>query len=323
MTVSKKFAAALLLFGLFATSAATAAVHPVTLRPAITVDGPEVTVGDLFTGAEETADITVSVAPAPGKKLYFKASYVAAVARRVGLHWRVPPGLQRVVVTRASQVVPHEEIVNAITDALGAYLEPNTFDVQISSRYLMLHVAPNDMPTVAVENMNFDQRSGRFTAAVLAPASDPTAVRTRISGRAFKVAEIPVLNRRMTTGEVIGAGDIEWVKVRSGRLSRNIIRNDDELIGMSIRRGSRVGRPVRVTDVQRPVVVAKGSKVVMELNTSFMSLSAAGRAMENGGQGDLVRVRNLRSHKVVEGTVIAPGKIAVDLVTNKIAVNDQ
>ena len=322
MNVTKNLVvAACLLLGLVSVSAA--AVQNVTLRPAITVNGSEITIGDLFIGADDKADVTLSVAPAPGQKLYFKASYIAAVARRLGLFWRLPPGLRHVVVTRASQIVPQQDILDAITEALGAFMEPNTFDVQVSSRNLLLHVAPDAMPTVAVENMNFDQRSGRFTASVLAPANDPAAVRMQVSGRTFKITEIPVLNRRLSSGDVIAAKDIDWIKVRSRRLTRNIARSDDELIGMSIRRGSRIGRPIRLSDVQRPVLVARGSRVVMELNTKFMSLSASGSALENGGQGDVVRIRNLRSHKVIEGTVTGPGKVVVELVSNKIAANNK
>lgn len=324
MNVTKTIvAAACLLVGLISVATASAAVRHVTLRPAITVDGPEVTIGDIFIGAKDKAGVALSVAPAPGQKLYFKASYVAAVTRRLGLLWRLPPGLRHVVVTRASQIVPQQDILDAITDALGAFMEPNTFDVQVTSRNFLLHVASDALPTVAVENMNFDQRSGRFTASVLAPANDPAAIRTQISGRAFKVTEVPVLNRRLSSGDVITAKDLDWIKVRSRRLTRNIARSDDELIGMSVRRGSRIGRPIRLSDVQRPVMVAKGSRVVMELETKYMSLSASGSALENGGQGDVVRIRNLRSHKIVEGTVTGPGKVVVDLVSNKIAVNNK
>ncbi len=325
MTIAKNIVAGLcLLIGLSAL--ADAAPHPVKLRPAIVVDGSEITVGDLFSGAEqagEVADITISLAPAPGRKVYFKTSYLAAVARRIGLHWQRPPGLKKVAVTRSSQIIPRQDVIEAITDALDGIVEPESYDVQVSTRYLNLHVSRTALPTVAVENLNFDQRSGRFTATLLAPADDPAGTRTRVSGRIHETTEIPTLKRRLNPGDVITARDIEWLKVRNRKINRNIVRNDGELIGMSLKRGTRVGRPIRISDIQRPIVVKKGSKVVMELRTNFMTLTAAGKALENGGQDDVIQIVNLRSRKTIQATVIAPGKVTVDLAPRKIAASAQ
>ncbi len=63
---------------------------------------------------------------------------------------------------------------------------------------------------------------------------------------------------------------------------------------------------------QDPVVVAKGSLVTIVLKTPTMILTAQGRAVEDGGRGDVIRVMNTRSKKIVEGVVSRPGTVSVE-----------
>jgi flagellar basal body P-ring formation protein FlgA len=60
------------------------------------------------------------------------------------------------------------------------------------------------------------------------------------------------------------------------------------------------------------VVVAKGALVTLILQTPSMRLTARGRALDEGGIGDSIRVANAQSRTVVAGVVLANGQVAVD-----------
>ena len=72
------------------------------------------------------------------------------------------------------------------------------------------------------------------------------------------------------------------------------------------------GRAIRSTNVRRPVLVEKGSLVTMSLDRPGMSLSARGKARDNGSEGDTVRIANAQSSNIVEArvTVTPLGKLA-------------
>jgi flagella basal body P-ring formation protein FlgA len=76
----------------------------------------------------------------------------------------------------------------------------------------------------------------------------------------------------------------------------------------------RPGEPVRASEVQRPVVVPKGGLVTLVLTTSGMQLTARGRALEDGGEGDAIRVANAQSHTLVEGIVSGAGRVTIPLL---------
>lgn len=292
----------------------------VILRDSVTVKSKLVRLGDLFANAGEKADVTVAYAPAPGKQAYFDARWLYRVARTYGLQWR-PLGVQdQILVQRESQVIPREEIEDSILAALTKYGVGTSISLELSNRSLRLYVPSDALATVGVEDISYEPRTGRFSAIIKAPAGDPRAARNRVTGRIHKMTEIPVLARRMLAREVISKGDIKWIKMRSDRLRRGTVLDDNELIGMAVKRGLRPGLPIQTSAVQRPILVIKGSLVTIILKAPKMTLTVQGKALENGADGDTVRITNTQSNKVIEAEVTGVAKVAV-LPTGFVAMN--
>ena len=292
----------------------------VVLRESVSVKSKLVRLNDLFSGTGEKADIAVAYAPVPGKRAIFDSRWLYRVARAYGLNWR-PLGLQdQIVVERESQMITREEIEDSIRVALidrGA--DPNT-KVELSNRMMRLYVASDVAASVGVEDVSYEPRTGRFTAILVAPAGDPGATRTRVTGRLHRETDVPVPARRIQANEVITERDIKWVKVRQNRLPRGVIIDINELIGKSPKRWLRAGIPVRAANVQPPILVPKGSLVTIYLKVPRMMLTAQGKALENGSDGDVIRINNTQSNKVIEAEVTGVAKVAV-LPPGKIVMN--
>ena len=64
----------------------------------------------------------------------------------------------------------------------------------------------------------------------------------------------------------------------------------------------------------------KGSLVTLILQTPKMTLTARGKALQPGSEGDVIRINNLQSNTVVEAEVVASGRVMVRLTTT-IALN--
>jgi len=67
-----------------------------------------------------------------------------------------------------------------------------------------------------------------------------------------------------------------------------------------------------------PKLVARGKLVTLLIETPFMNLSAQGKALQDGSAGDVVRVLNLQSDRVIEGIAESDGVVRV-LSTQKVA----
>jgi len=283
-----------------------------TPRPGpIIVDGPWVTLGDLFTDTGAVADVRVSAAPAPGQSMILSVREIATIAGANGIDW-APGGATGLTVERAGDLVPRTLILKILADALSATSLRNMAP-EISNSSFAMYVARGAGNAVAVENLDFDPTRGNFSAILVAPAGDPAAVRVAVRGRAYEVIEVPVLIRAVAVGGVIIDADLGWIDMRVDRMRSNMITTYTGLAGQSPKRPLRINEPVRSTDVQRPVVIAKGETVLMIVEAPGIVLTAVGRALADAGAGEPVQVVNTQTHKTVEGIVYGPGQVHIDL----------
>lgn len=291
-------------------------VHAAELRPAVTVSGETVTLGDIFDNAGKAAHVVIANAPAPGLRSEISVSRISLAARRNGIEWRNDAGLSHIVVARSGIAVPEEEVASAIAAAIGAQSTglPSAAQLQIdfTNGAAGVQVADNAEISVNVEQIAFNRRNGSFTAILRAPAGDMLSPLHRVTGRAYPVSDVPVLNRDMRPGDVVRHSDIDWVRVPSNRIGQNAITSLDQLLGMSPRYQARSGEPLRLADMVPPVVVQKGAQVDMLLTSGTLTLIARGRALENGAVGDIINVLNTRSNRTLRGVVDGPNSIRVD-----------
>lgn len=305
--------------------AAAASIAPaeVRLRETLVVQGPDITLGDVFEGVDGAAAAAfVASAPPPGQRLLLRSGNLQFLAARNGVQWRRPERATRIVVTRAGDVVPRTAILAALKAAIQDLGVPGPLEIELRDQGRKLVVAKGSDASVEVERLNFDRRTGRFTATLSAPAGDPAASRLRATGRAVRMAEVPVLRRAAARGDIISADDIDWLLLPVDKLNHAFITDADDLVGMAARRTVRPGRPVRARDIRRPVMVKKGALVTMTLTSPSIIIIATGRAEEAGGEGDLIRVRNIQSRNVVQGLITGPTDVIIRARRRLISTNN-
>jgi flagella basal body P-ring formation protein FlgA len=290
-----------------ATPAADVTPVPV-LRERLSVEGGEVRLGDLFLNAGRHANVVVAEAPAAGARLVLDAKALYRLARTYGLEWRPASAQARAVVERQSVVVDPDELRRMIEDALAAKgLDPAQLSVQVASQ--RLEVPLNAV--LAVEAIATQPGNPRFSAVVAAQVEGATVQRKNVNGRLAQAVEVPVLTRPLRPGEVITMADVGWARLGDGRIPPGVAIDPDELVGLAPKRTVRAGVPIRASDLGRPVQVAKGAIVTMVLRGPSMQLTARGRALEPGSDGQMIRVANLQSQTVVEAVVTGPGEVSV------------
>ncbi len=285
----------------------------VTLRISSVVEDDVVRLRDLFDGIAEPAlaETPVAKSPQPGASVEVGARWLAAVARAHGLPWQPRSRYERITLRRDSHDIPSEEIEDALRLALADQGLDGELQLAMDNPGLRLRLPSTAERSLRVTRLTLDQSSGRFLAHVTAPAHGEPQATLSVTGRALELTDVPVLGRRVKPGEVIRARDIEWVSVQANRLTRTTVVDADSLIGMSPRRPIRAQDLVRSTDLQTPVMVTKNSLVTIRLQTARLQLTVQGRAMEEGAEGDVVRVMNTKSNTVVNAVIVDTGTVVV------------
>ncbi len=265
-----------------------------TLKTEALIAGSNVTVGDLFEGVVQHGDYALAPAPQPGKPLVLRAHDLTRVAETFNIDWRPQTGHEQVVLKSTAEPVGRDELLKALQIAAA---DMNT-ELQLPDH---LNLTANGTPRV--ENLSVDDQRQTFTARVALPQADGTARVETVTGRAFTLVQVPVLKTALQAGDMIGTADVEYVTRRRDMIPGDTLLDTGRIVGMTPRRGARLGQPLQANDLESPMMVKKGQTVTLSLKNGAIALSLQGKAMQNGGEGDVVRVLNPASNQVVEGVV--------------------
>jgi flagella basal body P-ring formation protein FlgA len=82
-----------------------------------------------------------------------------------------------------------------------------------------------------------------------------------------------------------------------------------DAVGQSSRRTLRAGDILRASQLAAPLLVRRGDQVVMLARRDGIEVSTSGEALDAGGRGALVRVRNSGSGQVVRMRVTGAGTV--------------
>lgn len=294
-------------------SSLASASGPVTLRENIMVSGSYITLGDLFDNVPaDKMQTSVAYAPKPGRRASFDARWLYRVARAYRLQWRPLSNDLRATVSRDSIIIDREEIAEAIMASLTQFNLPQNADLHLSNRQLRLHVSSDIMPEIRIDDVVYNERSNRFAAIVAVGEKGMNAnQRVRVTGQVLEMVDVPTLAHHVARDAVITAGDITWIKQRADRIQRDAILDVESLIGMSPKRVIRPERPIRAVDIQSPTLVEKGSLVTIILKKPGMTLTAQGKALQHGADGDTIRIINNKTKRTIEAVVIGSSMVTV------------
>jgi flagella basal body P-ring formation protein FlgA len=120
-------------------------------------------------------------------------------------------------------------------------------------------------------------------------------------------AESLVATRTIRAKTLIAPQDLTLVSADlPGALS-----DPDQAVGLEARVSIYAGKPVRPGDLGPPALVERNQLVTLAFVSGGLAISAEGRAMSRGSEGEKVRVMNLESRNTVTGRIGPDGTVYV------------
>ncbi len=277
-----------------------------TLKPYTALESGVVKLSDLWEGAPERP---IGPGPLPGARITVEAPQLSAIARMFGVDWR-PSGSERAILERPGRSLAKEDVLSALREVLLAAGAPRDSEIELPG-FTTPPLPANAPPAFDFSNTSFDPATGRFTTMLQATAEGVAPVQVRLSGRVQEMVVLPVPRRAMMPGEVVGAADLQWTRMRIGLARGDLVRQPAQAEGQALRRPLQQGQPVQLADLGRPVIVTRGLPLLLELDSPGLQLTAQGVAAEPGGLGERIHVTNPYSRAVVEAEITGPGKARV------------
>jgi len=125
--------------------------------------------------------------------------------------------------------------------------------------------------------------------------------------------ELPVPRQTIPAGTEISHQDLIERKFPSRTAQQFAVsRHRSEVVGMVARRTLLPGQPIPSRSVEIPLLVRRGEPARLVFREQGLVIIMQVEALQNGGAGSFVRVRNIDSGLVVSGRVQNDGTIRVE-----------
>ena len=278
-----------------------------------------VRLSDLFSGVSPLIDRDIAQAPLPGKQAVYDSRVLEKLAEKYRLSWRPENANDHVTLTTAATRVTTDDLRDAIIHKIADSGVHGDIEANLDNRALEIDLPSDQSANIALNNFDYDPVSKRFHCEVVAGRGN-ASVSVPVSGRAVVKRHVPVLARRLEGGAVVVMTDIDWVTVSDDRVTANVVTSADQLIGHELRHTVSDGDVLHTNDIIPARLVTRGSLVTLKIETPLMQLTAQGRALQDGAEGDTVRVNNTQSNRMVEGTVTGPGEVSIHAAGQKLAL---
>lgn len=125
-----------------------------------------------------------------------------------------------------------------------------------------------------------------------------------------------VAKNTLDRGKVVAPDDIELKKKNISTAQGGYITDPDEIIGLTVKRRIRGLQVVIPSQLEQPVLVARGQQVLMIAEQDGIEARMLGEALKNGRKGELIKVRNLSSKRTVTAIVDDMAKVRMLGITS-------
>ncbi|MFT2110689.1 flagellar basal body P-ring formation chaperone FlgA [Marinomonas sp. 2405UD68-3] len=110
----------------------------------------------------------------------------------------------------------------------------------------------------------------------------------------------------------ITTNNTDLIKVDITKLRGDIYSQDNPPYGLIASRNININTVITDKITELPIIIKKGSRIVIKAQSSTISIKMNGESLENGVLGQQIRVKNTSSGRIVYGKVVSSNEILVN-----------
>jgi len=145
---------------------------------------------------------------------------------------------------------------------------------------------------------------GNFSVPIIFKLNGEIVSRTWVMAKTRLVIPVVVAKYPIKRGEIITSEKLKIVKKDISALPKGMFVKKEEVIGKKAKTNISVGRIIYKAMVEVPPVIKRGQRVMIVAESDTLKVTAPGMAKQDGRVGEVIKVENLLSKKIVSGTVV-------------------
>ena len=306
----------------FAAAAPASEALSIVLKETADVAGAVVRLGDIsvlegVNAAQKTklAGLRIDSAPAPGKSVLIQTERVVSRLARFGLSpadYHLTAG-GAVKVIRRSIEVPAETVRQAVRSYISSQSPWTAGQVKIRKIRMShpVHLPPGEMRIQVQAPKHTD-----WLGAI--PFSVKFWVKGQLVSKLTVPATIEVWSDVLMAAKPLGRGQpvtpdcIKIVRMNLSRAPANAILSKEQALGRRVNRSIAANSILRDDQIEIPPAVRRGDLVQVVAQSADMKISIKGVAKQDGARGDVIRVVNTRSKRIIYAQVLDNQTVQVD-----------
>lgn len=205
-------------------------------------------------------------------------------------------------ILRSKSNVSRMELERKIKNHLLTRCNACEYTIQINS-------VPNHLTSDWELDVNTDMNNAIVNIPVYSK-SNPE-IKGNIIAEVKKYANVPVLNRDAKVNESI-TEDMITLDKRLVMRHQDIVMDKKAVLGMQASRFLNAGQIIYYRDLKREQIIRKGQIVKAIFGQGNLELSISAVTEENGAFGDVIKVKNLDTHKLFAAKIIDRGLVKIE-----------
>lgn len=125
--------------------------------------------------------------------------------------------------------------------------------------------------------------------------------------------QVLVSNRNLPRGHKFTAADTMLKKMDISRLHQGFYEKPEQLTGLVLKRSILRGQQLNPGILARARLVQRGQTITILAKTGSVVIRAKGKAMMDGREGQLIKIKNISTNKELRGIVVAEGVVQLTL----------
>ncbi|OFZ31639.1 MAG: flagella basal body P-ring formation protein FlgA [Bdellovibrionales bacterium RIFCSPHIGHO2_01_FULL_40_29] len=205
-------------------------------------------------------------------------------------------------ILRSRQAVSRMELERKIKNHLTRSCENCDLQIQVSS-------VPMNMTSDWELDLNVDLTK----TSVMIPIRSifQNEKKGWIVGEIKRYQYVPVLNRAVKSGDVI-TSDLISLEKRQLLNPREVIVSSEHMMGMQAARYLSAGQTINYSDLKKELVLKKGQMVKAIAGQAFFEISIFAQVEESGSIGDVIKIKNMDSQKIVAARIVEKGLVRIE-----------
>lgn len=257
--------------------------------------------------ADQLAGLQIGYAPVPGRSKVIPVETIRLAAMRLGY---LPTEIS--VIGSASRVYRRSQIVGIelISSEVEAAIKKNIpSDAEISIQRL---TEPPMLPEGRIQiSVEVPKKLERTIVVPVVIKVAEQSVRINAVVRITRPGRVIQANRRIERGEIIRAEDISEKIVDLYEVQAGSQMLSSEIIGLVASRTIAPHSIITSSSIEKLKLIKRGDSVNLKVSIPGIEISIAGSAYESGALGEIIRVKNISSGKIISGRVTGAGEVII------------